>query len=431
MRVGVIGSGVAGLTACRALAAHTRGLADVTLIEAADRPGGHVHTVVDPTTGAAVDMGFIVWNRARYPRFGALLDRLGVRSQPAEMSFSVRRDDGSLEYGSRDLAALLSGARSSPRRHRFVLRIVRFLRRARRDLRSGAAAGRSLDDYLAEIGAPGEIADDLIAPLAGALWSMAPDATGSFPAETFLRFLDQHGMLRPLRPLPWLTVSGGARRYVDALLAEVPARLLLGSPVEAVNRDATGVTVRTSGAELRFDRAILAVHADTALSLLAAPTDDERQVLGAFRFSDNDTVLHTDSALLPRAPAARASWNYVVHADRTRVSVTYDMSRLQGIADVDGGTTRYLVTLNPRRPIDADRVIARARFAHPLFDAAAVRAQAALPRLQGVRHTYFAGAWTGYGFHEDGARSGLAAAARLLLDQAIAGAGRARAEAAG
>lgn len=427
MRVAVIGGGVAGLMACRALA----GRADVTLIEAGERPGGHVHTAVDPATGTAVDMGFIVWNRLRYPRFGAVLEQLGVRSQPAEMSFSVRRADGSLEYGSRDLAALLSGAPLSPRRHRFVARIVRFLGRARRDLRAGAAAGRTLDDYLAEARIPDDIAGDLVAPLAGALWSMAPDAIGDFPAETFLRFLDQHGMLRALRPLPWLTVTGGARSYVDALLAALPVRVLCGTPVTAVEPDAGGVTVRTGGAELRVDRAILAVHADTALALLASPTANERAVLGAFRFSDNDAVLHTDTALLPRAPAARASWNYAVHGDRTRVSVTYDMSRLQGIVDTTGGATRYLVTLNPRRPIDADRVIARARFAHPLLDTAAVRAQAALPRLQGARRIYFAGAWTGYGFHEDGARAGLAAAARLLLDDAGAAAVGAHAEAAG
>ncbi len=422
MRVAVIGSGVAGLMACRALA----GRADVTLIEADDRPGGHVHTVVDPATGAAVDMGFIVWNRLRYPRFGAVLDQLGVRSQPAEMSFSVRRDDGSLEYGSRDLAALLSGAPLSLRRHRFALRILRFLGRARRDLRTGAAAGRTLDDYLADAGIADDVAGDLVAPLAGALWSMAPDTIGDFPAETFLRFLDQHGMLHALRPLPWLTITGGARRYVDALLAALPARVLLGTPVAAVEPDAGGVTVHTGGAELRVDRAILAVHADTALALLASPTAGERAVLGAFRCSDNDAVLHTDPTLLPRARAARASWNYAVHGDRTRVSVTYDMSRLQGI----GGPTRYLVTLNPRRPIDADRVIARARFAHPLLDTAAVRAQAELARLQGARRVYFAGAWSGYGFHEDGARAGLAAAARLVLDDAGAVAAGARAEAA-
>jgi len=421
--VAVIGGGVAGLMACRALADRS----EVTLLEAGDQPGGHVHTAVDPATGAAVDLGFIVWNRLRYPRFGAVLDQLGVRSQPAEMSFSVRRDDGSLEYGSRDLAALLSGAPLSPRRHRFVLRVVRFLARARRDLRAGVAAGRSLDDYLAAARIPDDVGRDLVAPLAGALWSMAPEAIGDFPAETFLRFLDQHGMLRALRPLPWLTVAGGARRYVDALLAALPARVLLGTPVTAVEPDAGGVTVRADGAELRVDRAILAVHPDTALALLASPTDDERAVLGAFRLSDNRAVLHTDQALLPQAPAARASWNYVVHGDRTRVSVTYDMSRLQGIA----GPTRYLVTLNPRRPIDADRVIARARFAHPLLDATAVGAQAALPRLQGARRVYFAGAWSGYGFHEDGARAGLAAAARLWLDGAGAATAGNHAEAAG
>lgn len=416
MRVAVIGSGVAGLSACRALA----GRAEVALFDARDRPGGHVCTAVDPATGQAVDMGFIVWNRERYPRFGAMLGELGIDSVRSDMSFSVSSADGGFELGSRDLSAWFAQRRRllSPAHYRRLVAVVAFLRHARADRAAGRTAGRTVGEYLDQRRVGAALRAELIEPLAAALWSMAPDRCADFPADTLLGFLEQHGMLRSVRPLPWWSIRGGSRRYVDAVVDRLRAgpgfALHLDTAVSAVRRSARGIELDAGGATRRFDRIVLAVHADTALAILDAD-ELERDVLGAVGFSDNEVVLHTDRSLLPRAPAARASWNYVAAADRSRVAVSYWMNRLQAIE----GEVDYIVTLNPCRAIDPARVLRRERMRHPIFDLTARAAQARLPRLQGRGRCYFAGAWTGYGFHEDGMRSGLAAAARVLADEAV------------
>jgi predicted NAD/FAD-binding protein len=226
----------------------------------------------------------------------------------------------------------------------------------------------------------------------------------------FLRFLDMHGMLRPVRPLRWRTIVGGSRNYVDRLLARLPSRLHLGIAIRSVARDASSVVLcGDDGRERRFDRVVLAVHADEALAMIDRPSEREASVLGAIRYTRNDVWLHTDRTRLPANPAARASWNYVVEASGD-VSVTYWLNALQGIASRDD----YCVTLNPSAPIAPRHVLARFTARHPLFDAGATRAQAELPRLQGPCRTYFAGAYFGYGFHEDGMRAGLAAAAQVM-----------------
>jgi predicted NAD/FAD-binding protein len=410
MKVAVVGSGIAGLAAARALA--TAGRA-VTMFEAADRPGGHVYTV--DAGGVAVDLGFIVFNHDRYPALSGLLDELGIASRPTTMSFSVALP-GDLEWGSAGLGAVFADRRRlvDLRHWRFIAHVLAFVRRARRDLDAGLAARASLDDYLARRGASRALRDGFVVPLAAALWSLAPDRCGAFPAETFLRFLDQHGMLRPLRPLAWRTVVGGSRRYVDALLARLRATgqfaLELATAVSCVERDPAGVTVVAAGRERRYDRIVIATHADTARGLLARPTDAERRVLGAFRYSANRAVLHTDRRFLPRRRAAHASWNYVADPDTSSVAVTYSMTRLQGLPDAP-----YLVTLNPRtRPAN---VLHEITFHHPQLDAAALAAQAELPALARAHRTYYAGAHFGSGFHEDGMRAGLAAAARVLADE--------------
>ena len=405
MRIAIVGSGIAGLAAARALAATH----EVTLYEASDRPGGHVVTI--DAGDVAVDIGFIVCNRENYPGFFRLLGELGIATRPTAMAFSVALPDDDLEWGSASLSALFADRRRIfDRRHwRFLVEVMRFLARARRDLDLGRVAGLSLDDYVTSR----ELRDRFVIPLAAALWSLAPDRCGEFPAETYLRFLDQHGMLRLVRPLAWHTIVGGSRRYVDALLANLRARpgftLALATPVATIARDASGVTLLAGGREHRYDRVIVATHADTALALLADPTADERRVLGAFRYSANRTVLHTDRAFLPRSPAAHAAWNFVADRDTARVAVTYSMTRLQGLPDVP-----YLVTLNPRH--EPAGILHDEAFTHPQLDRAALAAQALLPRLAGNR-TYYAGAYFGYGFHEDGLRSAHAAAARLLADE--------------
>jgi uncharacterized protein len=357
-----------------------------------------------------------VCNRERYPLFFALLGELGIATRSTTMSFSVALPDDTgdgLEWGSASLGAVFADRRRLLDRRHWRFLVVRFLRRARRDLAAGRARG-SLDDYLATPRTPRELRERFVVPLAAALWSLAPDRCGAFPAEIFLRFLDQHGMLSPLRPLIWRTIVGGSARYVDALVAQLRGTgrfaLELATPVTTVVRDARGVTLVAAGREHRYDRVILATHADTALALLARPSAAERRVLGGFRYSENRTVLHTDRRFLPRRPAAHASWNYVADRDSSRVAVTYSMTRLQGLPDAP-----YLVTLNPRtRPAN---VLHEVAFTHPQLDAAALAAQAELPGLGAGHRTYYAGAHLGFGFHEDGMRAGLAAATRVAADE--------------
>lgn len=411
VRVAIIGSGIAGLGAARVLtAAH-----DVTVFEAAPRPGGHVYTV--QADGHAVDMGFIVCNRERYPLFFGLLGELGIATRPTTMSFSVALPHDDLEWGSASLGAMFADRRRLfDRRHwRFLGEVLAFLLRGQRDLDGGAVGLLTLDDYVAARGLSRELRDRFLVPLAAALWSLAPDRCGAFPAETYLRFLDQHGMLRPIRPLAWRTVEGGSQRYVDALLAALAPRrftLRLATPVTAIHRNATGVTVLAGGPTggERFERVVLATHADTALALLAEPSPDERRVLGAFQYSINHTVLHRDPSFLPRRAAAHASWNYVADPDTAQVAVTYSMTRLQGLP----ADPPFLVTLNPRRP--PAHALHTAAFTHPQFDRAALAAQGELTRIGRGARTYYAGAHARFGFHEDGLRSGVTAASNLLAD---------------
>lgn len=380
MQVAVIGAGIAGLAAARALAPRHQ----VTVIEAAPRAGGHVHTVdVDGPHGpVAVDLGFIVCNRDTYPRFTALLDELGLATRATSMSFSVATPDGR------------SWASDRPhlRDARFLVEVVRFLRMARRDAGTTLARACTLDEYLAARRVPAEVRERLVIPLASALWSMSPARAADFPAATWLGFMEQHGMLRPIGALAWRTVVGGARRYVDALLARLPVALELGTPVRRIHRDGGAVVVDGR----RFDRAVVATHADTALGLLADASDDEHRVLGAFRYAEHRVVLHGDASFLPATPA---SWNVAGS------TITYWANRLQGLA----GAT-YLITLDP--PRQPAGVLAEVTMAHPQLDRAALAAQAELGRLGGGVIA-FAGAHHGFGFHEDGLRAGEAAAARV------------------
>ncbi|CAN5881505.1 NAD(P)/FAD-dependent oxidoreductase [soil metagenome] len=411
MKVAVGGAGIAGLGAARALIAAG---VDVTIFEAAARPGGHVYTV--EAEGHAVDMGFIVCNRDNYPRFFRLLQELGIETRATTMSFSVSLPYLQLEWGSESLSALFADRRRlfDARHWRFLVAVMRFLRAARRDLARGAVAGLSLDEYLATLRLGRGLQDDLrerfIVPLAAALWSLAPDHCGEFPAESYLGFLDQHGMLAAIQAPAWRTVVGGSRRYVDALVAQFPPHALrCATPVARVHRDAGGVTVVANG-EHRFDRLVVATPADVAISLLAEPTADERSVLGAFRYSINRTVLHRDASFLPRHPAAHAAWNYVADPDTAQVAVTYSMTRLQGLPS----SPPFLVTLNPRST--PDHVLHEVAFSHPQFDRAALAAQGALPLLGRSMRTAYCGAHSRFGFHEDGLRSGQLAAERTLAD---------------
>ena len=410
--VAIVGTGIAGLACARALV----GRATVTLFEAGPKPGGHVLTVHprgadDPL---AVDLGFIVFSRPSYPLFSAMLDDLGVETRATSMAFSVAvpDGDGTLEWSSASPRGWFAQPRNLFRRAhwRFLGEVVRLLVRGRADLGGDLARRSTLDEYLAARRVPADVRERFVIPLAAALWSLAPGRCGAFPAETWLRFLHQHGMLRVTRPHPWRTIVGGSATYIEALRRRHALPIECDSMVTAVRRDDGGVTLEVHGRPRRFDRVVLAVHADTALALLADAAPPERAVLGAFTYSRNATVLHHDTSFLPRARDAWASWNYVADPDDDRCALTYWMNRLQGLPP----DPPWLVTLNPRRR--PDPVIREAAFSHPQFDFAALAAQGALPRLQGLRRTYYAGAHAGFGFHECGMRSGIHAAARLLAD---------------
>lgn len=409
MRVAIVGAGISGLSCAWQLQHHH----DVTLFEAARQAGGHVSTVdvATPSGPRAIDTGFIVFNRSDYPHFSNLLDALDVATQATSMSFSVHDERTGREYNATDSLNRMFAQRSNllrPDFHRMLTDIVRFYRRAPALLEC-PPPGPTLDEYLEAEGYSGVFRDFHLLPMASALWSAPPAKVGHFPAPALVAFMDRHGMLR-LRGRPqWLTVSGGSRTYVNRLLERLNAKVHLGTPVLGIRRD-KGVSLRTEQGRLSFDAVVLACHSDQALALLEDSSESERTILGAIRFQPNKVTLHTDIRLLPDRPRAWASWNYRIPVrDRGLPLVTYHMNGLQALDDRE----QYCVTLNGDDRIEPDRVLARFEFAHPQFDHAAIEAQGRIPRIQGNRATWFCGAWTGLGFHEDGAASGVRVAEAL------------------
>jgi predicted NAD/FAD-binding protein len=414
--VAVVGSGVSGLTAAHLLQRRY----DVTLFEADARLGGHAHTheVASPEAGTlAVDSGFIVHNRVTYPNLIRLFSELGVATVPTGMSMSVRCEGCSLEYaGALGAGGVFAQARSLARGRfwRLLVEVKRFHRHARRLLAaSGGDAEATLGDFLAAGGYSRYFVDHYMVPVVAAVWSSAPDTALLYPARYLFAFLDNHGLLSVTGSHQWYSLAGGSRTYVDAV-AKGLSSVRLNTPVRAVRRrgDRSGVEVTTGdGTTEVFAGAVVATHPDTALSVLAAPTAAERETLGAFRYSRNETVLHTDESVLPAAPRARAAWNYLLPACRgggDRVLVSYDMNRLQLLP----GRTRYLVTLNATERIDPERIVDRMVYEHPIYTPESVAAQKRLPDLNDDLLA-FAGAYHGWGFHEDGCRAGVAAAASL------------------
>ena len=397
MKVAVIGSGISGLGAAHVLArAH-----EVTVLERETRAGGHTRTIRH--NGRALDTGFLVHNERNYPLLTRLFGELGVRTQPSEMSFSVSCPDG-LEYSGRRPFAQPRRL-ADPRFLGLLGEIGRFLTTARRSL-SGLDESWSLGRYLDERGFSVRFRREFFVPLTAALWSTAPGRALEFPAATAIRFFDNHGMLGFSR-FRWRYVSGGSDTYVRALADRLGPQLRLGLGARSVRRSPDGVDVTfDDGSTNRFDAIVIATHADQALQLLEDPTGEERRVLGAFSYTKNEAILHTDSAQLPRTVAARASWNYRV-GDDGRPTVTYYLNRLQSLDD----ETDWCLTLNGDVP--EEHVIDRATFEHPLFTVESVAAQRELPALGGVRRTWFAGAHHGNGFHEDGLASGVLAAGSI------------------
>jgi predicted NAD/FAD-binding protein len=412
-RVAVIGGGISGAAAAWLL----RDAADVRLYEAEGRFGGHTHTyeVEDSGTRVCVDTGFMVFNRPNYPLLGALFDHLGVATYPTEMSFSASIDDGALEYAGTSLNTLF-GQRvnlANPRFWAMLRDIMRFNRVASRTVARGPASRESLAAFLDRHRLSEDFRCRYLYPMAAAIWSCPTGRIEHFPARSFLQFFANHGLIR-LRDRPrWLTVDGGASTYMRRLVADLGRRAICGTPVGRVERVADGVRVTLQdGRSERFDDVVLACHTDEALRILAAPTPSERRLLSAIRYQPNRVLLHRDARLMPRRRRVWASWNYIGRSrgDRGRaVSVSYWMNSLQRLAT----STNYFVSLNPLTEPRAELVRAEFEYMHPVFDGAALEAQSLLPRLQGRDRVWFAGAWTGYGFHEDGMRSGVEVAAAL------------------
>jgi predicted NAD/FAD-binding protein len=415
-RIAIVGAGVSGLVAAHELHREHQ----ITLFEAHPYSGGHTNTVhVETDTGALdIDTGFIVYNDGNYPCFERLLDALGVATQPSTMSFSVSDGRGDFEYNSASPNGLFANRRHllTPTFHRMVGDLVRFNRAARELLAEREERSRvSLGQWLESQAFSRMFIDRLIVPQAAAVWSADPAHMWSFPARFLAEFFDHHGMLG-LRGRPrWRTVTGGSHRYVEALTRPWRDRMRLNTPVRAIRRLEDRVEVTCAGGmQDDFDAVVLAVHADQALALLADPSPREHDLLSAFPYQPNEAVLHTDARLLPRRRRAWASWNYhLLDEPPGRATVTYHMNRLQSLRCAE----QYCVTLNRTEAIDPARVVRRIGYAHPVYTAAGVQAQARHAEISGVRRTFYCGAYWGWGFHEDGVVSGRRAAAQLRRAQ--------------
>jgi predicted NAD/FAD-binding protein len=407
----VIGAGVAGLTAAYLLQRQY----DVTLFEAEPRLGGHAHTHEVPSQSGgtvAVDSGFIVHNERTYPNLIRLFGELGVRTQDSDMSMSVRCLECGLEYaGGKRLAGLLPRLDHLRRMDylRMLGEVTRFQRRARRFLEQEGPDQITFGAFLRAGAHSQYFIEHFAIPLVSAVWSAGERVSLRYPARYLFEFLSNHGMLSTGGSFRWKTVVGGSRSYVERAAKNLNA-VHAGTPVRAVTRHATGVEIRDQAGEAHWaDRVVIATHADQALALLDDPTRAEHEILGAFTHSRNETWLHNDASVLPRQPRAQASWNYLkttCGGDADGVGITYHMNRLMRLPTPDD----YLVTLNPVGRVDPDQVIATMTYEHPVYTPESLVAQRQLPGLNGPR-TAFAGAYHGWGFHEDGCASGVRAAA--------------------
>ncbi|MDE2417103.1 MAG: FAD-dependent oxidoreductase [Burkholderiales bacterium] len=424
MKIAIIGSGISGLAVAHKLA----GKADITLFEAGGYFGGHTHTVdltlpgPQGTITHGVDTGFLVFNERTYPNLIALLAELKVETAKSDMSFSVKvpgaRGEQALEWSGSSLNTVFSQRSNllNPRFLRMLRDVVRFNQLATAIALRNAEAElmQPLRDFLVEHRLSAEFRDWYFLPMLGCIWSCPTDQMLKFPVATMIRFCHNHGLIQVSNRPQWWTVTGGARHYVERIVSRISDKRLK-TPVNLVERDAQGVLVTSRGQTERFDKVVMASHSDQSLALLSEPSRTERSVLGAIRYQPNRAVLHTDTSVLPTSKRAWASWNYERSTndrqDATRVCLHYLLNRLQPLPFRQS----VVVSLNPVRDIAPEHIHGSFEYAHPVFDLDAIRAQTQVERLQGQHHTFFCGAWTGYGFHEDGLKSGLDVAARIAL----------------
>lgn len=411
--IAVVGSGVSGLTAAYVLSARNR----VTLFEADSRLGGHAHThFVDQGDGdvVGVDSAFLVHNDRTYPTLCRMFSELGIQTRDTDMSMSVRDDRvgaTGLEYaGARGIGGLFPSLSNlgRPRYLRMLAEVKRFHREATRLLDDERGEDETLGSFVERQRFSAYFVEHFMTPLVAAVWSCAPGDAMRYPARYLFVFLQHHGMLSVFGSPTWRTVVGGSATYVRAI-AERIHEVCPGTPVRSVKRVSDGVLIGVDDAgPRRFDAAVIATHPDQALRMLAEPTGAQRAVLGAIGYTTNHAQLHTDESVLPRRPRARASWNYLATPDTANVLVTYDVTRLMQLT----GPTRFLVTLGGRERVNPAAVLAEMTYGHPLYTPESVTAQALLPTIDDDRLT-FAGAYHGWGFHEDGAAAGARAAERL------------------
>ena len=412
LKIAIVGTGISGLSAAWLLSQRH----DVTIYERADRIGGHSNTILASVGGRTIpiDTGFIVFNRKTYPNLTALFEHLKVPVQVSNMSFGVSLDGGALEYSGSGLSGLFGQKRNLFRRRfwSMLADISRFYRDAPLDPRLRVDESISLGDYLASEGYSAEFRDDHLLPMAGAIWSATPVEMMTFPAAAFVRFYDNHGLLQLRDRPPWETVVGGSRVYVDRLTSAFAGRIRLDTAVSSIRHTVQGVVITDSNGDSEgYDHAVLAAHADQTLQSLVDPSPAERELLGAFRYSRNLAVLHTDEGFMPKRRSVWSSWNYIGDRDSAgrSVCVTYWMNCLQNIES----DTPLFVTLNPPRAPRAGSLLHSEVYEHPMFGRNAIAAQRKLWSLQGNRNTWYCGAYFGSGFHEDGLQSGLAVAEQL------------------
>lgn len=415
MKIAIIGSGISGLTVAYLLNKKH----DICLYEAADRLGGHTATkqVKINNKDYAIDTGFIVFNDWTYPNFIKLMDKLGVKSQPATMGFSVFSPADNFEYAGTNLRTLFAQKRNLlSLKHWIMLKdIIRFNKEALHDLETKSLKhNESLDEYLKRKKYSHTFIDRYLIPMGSAIWSSSHDATLNFPVEFFIRFFNNHGLLNVTNRPQWKVIQGGSQSYIQPLVASFKHKIKLKHSVESIVRSSSGISLTAKGITEHYDQVVIACHSDQALALISDPTEAEQRILSTIKYQNNSVILHTDINLLPQKKSAWSSWNYCLREETHELPIlTYSMNILQNIQS----DTEFCVTLNACEHIDPNKILGQYEYSHPVFSQEAVQAQQQWKTINGVNNTWFCGAYWFNGFHEDGVNSALRVAKALGVSE--------------